>query len=104
MGIGYDVLKLAILIWFLAPFGYNASDVLFENVETIYIFIEDQFSIVGTNSPQHLPPEHDRADLQHALVQILDHLGILSEICGLPRPRLTEPNTQLCTVQNKTRT
>ena len=32
MGIGYDVVKLAILIWFLAPFGYNASDIIFENV------------------------------------------------------------------------
>ena len=36
MGIGFDVLKLAILIWFLAPFGYNASDVLFENVNYLY--------------------------------------------------------------------
>ena len=56
MGIGYDVLKLAILVWFLAPFGYNASDVLFENV--IFIFItgrEDHMLIVGTNSPQYLP-------------------------------------------------
>ena len=25
-------MKLCILIWFLAPFGYNASDIIFENV------------------------------------------------------------------------
>ena len=36
MGVGFDLLKLAILVWFLAPFGYNASDVIFENVKTIY--------------------------------------------------------------------
>ena len=37
--------------------------------------------IVGTNSPQYLPPEHDSADLQYALVQILGYPGILLEIC-----------------------
>ena len=44
--------------------------------------------IVGCNSPEYLPPEHDRADLHHAVVQILDHPGLLFEICRLPRPRL----------------
>ena len=44
--------------------------------------------IVGYNSPEYLPPEHDRADLHHAVVQILDHPGLLFEICRLPRPRL----------------
>ena len=37
MGVGYDLVKLAILVWFLAPFGYNASDVIFENVKTTFI-------------------------------------------------------------------
>ena len=42
--------------------------------------------ISGTNPP----PEHDRANLQHAVVQILDNLGLLFEICRLPRPRLNQ--------------
>ena len=42
--------------------------------------------ILGTNPP----PEHDRAYLQHAVVQILDNLGLLFEICRLPRPRLNQ--------------
>ena len=42
--------------------------------------------ISGTNPP----PEHDRANLQHAVVQILDYLGLLFEIRRLPRPRLNQ--------------
>ena len=56
--------------------------------------------ILGSNSPQYLPPDHARGDLQDALVQILDHPGLLSQICGLSRPRLkSEPNTRLYSVQ-----
>ena len=29
---GFDLIKLVILIWFLAPFGYNASDMIFDLV------------------------------------------------------------------------
>ena len=28
----FDFIKLVILIWFLAPFGYNASDMIFDLV------------------------------------------------------------------------
>ena len=28
----FDFLKLVTLIWFLAPFGYNASDMIFDLV------------------------------------------------------------------------
>ena len=38
MGMEFDLIKLAILVWFLAPFGYNASDLIFENVRYFYQF------------------------------------------------------------------
>ena len=50
----------------------------------------------GTN----FPPEHDRAYLQHAVVQILDNLGLLFEICRLPRPRLTILSCTQCKTIN----
>ena len=30
----FDLIKLVILVWLLAPFGYNASDVIFDSVST----------------------------------------------------------------------
>ena len=34
---GFDLIKLVILIWFLAPFGYNASDMIFDLVSIKHV-------------------------------------------------------------------
>ena len=89
MGLQFDLIKLAILVWFLAPFGYNASDVIFEQVKAA----RDNermltLSCRGRNSPQCEPPDHIRDCLRPALVQVLDPVGLLSPVCRLPGPRL----------------
>ena len=69
----FDFIKLVILIWFLAPFGYNASDMIFDLV-SISNVREERMSelnnISGCHPPHSLPHSHARPGGGERLVQI----------------------------------
>ena len=61
---GFDLIKLVILIWFLAPFGYNASDMIFDLVSIKNVWWESIHDLVitlyisGCHPPHRLPQSH----------------------------------------------
>ena len=80
----FDFIKLVILIWFLAPFGYNASDMIFDLVSISNVREErmselsnisgchppHSLNISGCHPPHSLPHSHARPGGGERLVQI----------------------------------